>query len=340
MTAKGFSVIINFSSVKIILPKKPMRTLTKTGPFELRALRDLDIPEYTEMLYNSFNDWYWKRGWGKDYFGCKAKETSIFYDIYNDLSPGCSVAAFDNATGRLLGACFYHPREYHVSLGIMAVHKDHCGQGVGRALVDHILRFVRENNYKACRLVGSAINMNSFSLYNRSGFIPRASYNDMVITYSGPASISHVPQEECVRDAAIADVPAMAGLEMEVSAIKREIDYRYAIKNPRGVLHASVYENSQGEIEGFMISVKHPALNMLGPCVARSEEIALALIRKELERFKGTWVLFLIPMQKRKMVEQAYKWGARNVETHLKQVWGEFQDFKGINMPSFLPETG
>jgi hypothetical protein len=40
------------------------------------------------------------------------------------------------------------------------------------------------------------------------------------------------------------------------------------------------------------------------------------------------------------MVEELYKWGGVNVETHLKQVWGEFQDFKGVNMPSFLPETG
>jgi hypothetical protein len=79
---------------------------------------------------------------------------------------------------------------------------------------------------------------------------------------------------------------------------------------------------------------------MLGPCVARSEEIALALIRKELERLKGTRVLLVVPMEKRKMVEQLYKWGAVNVETHIKQVWGEFQPFKGINLPSFLPETG
>lgn len=306
----------------------------------LRPLLDSDIPEYTQMLYSSFNDWYWKHGWGKDYFGCRPEETSIFYDMYNDLTPGSSIAVFDKNSGRMMGACFYHPRETHVSLGIMAVHTDYCGQGVGRAMVNHILKFTKENNYKSCRLVGSAINMNSFSLYNRSGFIPRVSYNDMVITLSDDTLISHVSGEEQVRDAAMDDVSAMGSLEMEVSAIKREIDYRYAIKNPRRVLHVSVYENVHRGIDGFMISVKHPALNMLGPCVARSEEAALALVRKELERFRGTWVLLLIPMEKRKMVEQAYKWGARNVETHLKQVWGEFQPFKGVNMPSFLPETG
>jgi GNAT superfamily N-acetyltransferase len=308
--------------------------------FLLSPLRDSDVPEYVEMLYHSFNDWYWKRGWGKDYFGCKPHETSIFYDIYNDLTPGCSVAVFDKNTAQMVGACFYHPRETHVSLGIMCVHKDRWGTGVGRTMVDYILNFTKHRDYKSCRLVGSAINMNSFSLYNRSGFVPRVSYNDMVITLPNENLNIHAPHEDKVRDARIADVPKMGELEMEISGIRREIDYRYAIENPRKILHAAVYENDRNGIDGFMISVKHPALNMLGPCVALSEEIALALISRELERFKGTWVLFLIPMEKRKMVEQAYKWKAVNVETHLKQVWGEFKPFKAINMPSFLPETG
>lgn len=309
-------------------------------PFLLRPLRDSDVSEYTDMLYTSFNSWYWKHGWGKDYFGCKPEETAIFYDIYNDLTPGHSIAAFDDNTGRMMGACFYHPREFHVSLGIMSVHPDYWRRGVGKAMVDHILRFTQENNYKSCRLVGSAINMNSFSLYNRSGFIPRVVHNDMVINVSSDDAYTHVPGEDRVRDAVIGDIVGMGELEMEVSGIKREMDYRYAVNNLRSVLHASVYENDQQGIDGFMISVKHSALNMMGPCVARSEETALALIRKELERFRGTWVLFVVPVEKRKIVEQLYKWGAVNVETHLKQVWGKFQPFKGVNMPSFLPETG
>jgi GNAT superfamily N-acetyltransferase len=306
----------------------------------LRPLESRDIINYTDMLYGSFNKWYWEHGWGKDYFGCKPQDTSIFYDIYNDLSPGRSIAVFDDKSGSLMGACFYHPREYHVSLGIMCVHPGYWGKGAGRAMVDHILNFTRENSYKACRLVGSALNMNSFSLYNRSGFVPRASYNDMVINVSSDTLKMRVTGEERVRKAVIEDVAMIGELEMAVSGIKRGIDYRYAVDNPRKILHLSVYENSQGAVDGFMILVKHSALNMLGPCVARSEEIALSLISKELERFSGTWVLMLIPMEKRRMVEQAYKWGAINVETHLKQVWGEFQPFKGVNMPSFLPETG
>ena len=307
----------------------------------LRPLESKDVPEHADLLYSSFNAWYWKHGWGKDYFGCSPQETSIFYDIYNDLTPGCSIAAFDPETGRMMGSCFYHPREHHVSLGIMSVHPNYGGRGVGRQLVNYILDYTRENDYKSCRLVSSAINMDSFSLYNRAGFIPRVTYHDMVINVpdEGIGDVK-VSGEENVRDAVISDIGAMGDIEMEVSGIKREIDYRYAIENPRGALHASIYENDQKNIEGFMISVKHPALNMLGPCVARTEEVAIALIRREIERFKGTWVLFSIPMEKRKMVEQMYSWKAINVETHLKEVWGEFNGFNGISMPSFLPETG
>jgi hypothetical protein len=98
--------------------------------------------------------------------------------------------------------------------------------------------------------------------------------------------------------------------------------------------------NHQQQLEGFMISVKHPALNMLGPCVARTEGIAIALIRQALERFSGKQVLLLIPMDKRKIVEQMYAWKAINVETHLNEVWGKFAGFNGVNMPGFLPETG
>ncbi len=307
----------------------------------LRPLNNSNIEEHANLLYNAFNSWYWKHGWGKDYFGCRPDEVSIFYQIYNDLTPGCSIAAFDKTNGQMMGACFYHPREHHVSLGIMSVHPDYSGRGIGRQLVNYILDFTKKHDFKSCRLVSSAINMDSFSLYTRAGFIPRAMYHDMVINMSAHGlDAPSVQGEERVRKAVLHDITQMGELEMEVSGIKREIDYRYAIENPRGVLHASVYENDQKNIDGFMISVKHPALNMLGPCVARNEDIAIALIRKEIERFRGTWVLFSIAMENRKMVEQMYAWKALNVETHLKNVWGQFPGFHGISMPSFLPETG
>lgn len=255
--------------------------------FLLRPLRYDDVSGYAEMLYSSFNSWYRKHGLDKDYFECGLQETRIFYDIYNDLTPGCSVAAFSKDTGEIAGASFYHPREYHVSLGIVSVHPDFWGVGVGSSLVHSILKYTKENNYKSCRLMSSAVNIDSFSLYNRAGFIQRVAYQDMVITVPENGITETVKGEELVREAILNDISAVSSLELEVSGISRKMDYRYAIENPRNVLHMTVYENSHKGIDGFMISIKHPALNMLGPCVASSEDVAIALIKKELGRFQG-----------------------------------------------------
>ena len=149
-----------------------------------------------------------------------------------------------------------------------------------------------------------------------------------------------VTGEDMVRKATLDDVAAVCSLELKVSGISRKMDYRYAIENPRNALHMSVYENGRKGIDGFMISVKHPALNMLDPCVARSEDVAIVLIKKELEMFRGCSVLCVVPIQTRQIALQMYAWNAVNIETHFMQAWGEFHGFKGVNMPSFLPETG
>ncbi|MGZ4968929.1 MAG: GNAT family N-acetyltransferase [Methylobacter sp.] len=306
----------------------------------LRQLTDDDRDAYADMLHRSFNTWYGSHGWPSDYFSCRPEQTGIFLDIYNDISPGGNIAAFDPDNGKLMGACFFHPREHHVSLGIMAVNPDYFRRGVGRALVDHIVGFTESHRYAALRLVGSAMNMDSFSLYSRSGFIPRGSYHDMVLPVPIAGLPVNYPLRDQVRDAVPADVDAMAALEMEVSGISRINDYRYAIENPRGVLQALVFEGVDRTIDGFMISIKHPALNMLGPCVARNEKTTLALLLQAAERFRGGTPLLVVPMDKRELVETLYDWGAHNVEVHLFQVRGKFQAFNGVNLPSFLPETG
>ena len=308
--------------------------------FDLRPLNDSDRDEYAALVHGSFNSWYWKKGWGADYFRCPPVDAAVFYDIYNDLTSSGSVAAVDRKSGRLAGACFYHPREHHVSLGIMSVHPDYFCRGIGKALVRHIVDFAEANGYKSLRLVGSAINMDSLSLYNKAGFVPVKSYLDMVIQVPVGGGLPAVPGADTVRDAVTGDAISMGCLEMEVSGIKRPQDYLYAIENRRGIFEVKVIENAAGSLDGFMISIRHPALNMVGPGVGRTEEACAALICASLGRFRGQQVLSVIPMDCGKLARQMYAWNARNVETHLYQVRGEFKPFNGVSIPSFLPETG
>ena len=308
-------------------------------PMRLRLIEDKDRSEVAELICISINYWYQVRGMAK-IFTAGPGSTEIFLDVYEDLDPGCCVVAENERTGRMMGSCFFHPREHHVSLGIMNVHPNYFGQGVARSLVEYIVDYAETNDYPALRLTQSALNLDSFSLYTRAGFVPRYAYQDMLLGVPESGLQKHVEGADRVRPAGAADVPAMGSLEMEISGIKREKDYRYAIENRAGIWETLINQGDDARIDGFMISCKHPAMNMLGPCLARSQRQAAALIGAAAERFRGTAAVFLVPVECDELVALMYDWGARNCELHFCQVRGSFQPFNGVNMPTFLPETG
>jgi ribosomal protein S18 acetylase RimI-like enzyme len=63
----------------------------------------------------------------------------------------------------------------------MNVHPNHFGRGAGSALLRFVTEFTDRGCYPALRLISSAGNLDSFSLYNRAGFAPRAVFQDMVV---------------------------------------------------------------------------------------------------------------------------------------------------------------
>ena len=314
---------------------------------QLRPATADDKYELAELIYSSLNFWYAMHGRPESYQG-GPQIMEVFYDVYEDLDPGHNVVAVHPRTGRLMGSCFFHPRQHHVSLGIMNVHPNHFKCGVGRALLKHIIDFTDQEEYPALRVTQSAMNVDSFSLYNKAGCVPRYAYQGMIIQVPESGPDRSARGEDRVRRATPEDVPHMAALEWEVSGITREPDYAYAIENRRGFWHAAVIESSDGvgrianpsHIDGFMISCGHQAMNMLGPCVARTEEDAAALILDGLRQYPGRTPLLLVPMEKENLVRTMYDWGARNCEMHFCQVRGRFKPFDGVNIPSFLPETG
>ena len=305
----------------------------------IREMTSDDRHEVAELIYASINTWYQLHGMPQALHG-GPRVTAVFYDVYSVLDPGCGLVAENTDTGQLMGSCFYHPRPQHVSLGIMNVHPNYFGQGAGRELLQFIMDYTDSHGYKALRLTQSALNLDSFSLYNKAGFVPRHAYQDMMLAVPKDGIKQSAAGSDRVRDATLDDVEAMAALEMEVSGITREPDYRYLIENALGIWHLSVYAGSNGSVEGYLASCGHPAMNMLGPGVMQTEEQAAALILRELDQHRGRVAVFLVPVEKEKLVRQAYDWGARNCELHFCQVRGEFQRFQGVNMPTFALETG
>jgi len=305
--------------------------------FTIRAMQPGDRLEVAELICLSTNTWYQAHGRGTIFAGGPTT-TELHFDVYHALEGSSGIAAVDERTGRIIGSCFLHVRPTHVSLGIMNVHPNHFGRGVAGALLRHIVQ-VADGLGRPVRLVSSAMNLDSFSLYTRAGFVPRHAYQDMWLKVPSQGLVTEGLDDHRVRDAVAADIPAMAALEMEVSHIRRDGDYRYFIRDEMGIWHVSVVEGKGKRLEGFLVSCTHPGCTMIGPGAMRTEAAAVALLAVELDQHRGRSPVFLLPVESTSLVRQAYDWGARNCEIHFCQVRGEFTPFSGVSMPTFMPET-
>ena len=303
----------------------------------LRAMERGDWPAVAELVHAGTNAWYEARGMGSIFRGPTSEVQELHCRVYEELDPGCCVVADDGE--RLLGSCFYHPRSTHVSLGIMNAHPDAFGRGVARRLLRYVVDLAREQK-KPVRLVSSALNLDSFSLYNRAGFRPFAVYQDMLIEVPEEGLGARPAGIERVRASVESDAPRMAALEQELVGIEREADYRYFHENAQRVWRTCVSERLDGVLDGFLVSVAHPACTMLGPGVARDEATALALIVAQLDQLRGSKPVWLVPCDRPALTSALYALGARNCELHLAQVLGEAAPPSGVVMPTFLPETG
>jgi GNAT superfamily N-acetyltransferase len=316
------------------------KNMSEMNEMRLRTMRREEWGEVAELIYRSTNAWYQGK-LGVSAFTGDPANCEIFCATYEALDPDCCLVVEDEDSGRIVGSCFYHPRPTHISIGIVNTHPDYFGRGVARKMIGHMVA-LSEREGKPLRLVASALNLDSYSLYTRAGFVPRTAFQDMFLPMpTGGLTVPALPESARVRPAAVEDVPAMAALERELVGIEREKDYRHFLENRDGIWGMSVLEGENGGIDGFLASVAHPASNMLGPGVARTEDGAAALIRAELDtRHRGRQPVFLVPVTRAGLVQRLYSWGAKNCEIHFAQVRGAWTEPTGIVMPTFLPETG
>ncbi len=306
--------------------------------FSIRTLERKDWSAVADLIYLSTNVWY-QQNMGRNVFSGGSEVCELFPQVYEDIDPGCGIVAEHRDTKAIIGSCFYHPRETHASLGIMNVHPNHFGAGVAGALLRQIISFA-ENQDLPLRLVSSAMNIDSFSLYSRYGFSPFAVYQDMIVSVpkKGIEPLEDISLAR-VREADLEDVSGMGAVEFAIAGISRERDYCYFIENDLGTWHTYVSTDDDGEIDGYLVSIDHPGSCMIGPGVAKTPEVAMALMLTQLDHFRGKSPVLLVPVNQPELVAMLYQIGAKNCEIHLGQSLGDAQPVRGIVMPSFMPET-
>jgi GNAT superfamily N-acetyltransferase len=303
----------------------------------LRSATPADRDTVARLIHASTNGWYEAHGRGKVFPGPWIDCEAIF-DLYEALDPGCCVVAEDAGSGDLLGSCFWHPRATHVSLGIMNAHPGAFGRGVARALLEFVVARAGERGLPL-RLVSSAQNLDSFSLYNRRGFVPIAVLQDVAIAVPAGGLGPLPPECARVRTASARDLDAMVALERDVLGIERGADFAHLLAAGPPVWSARVLDGA-GSMRGFLFASDCPASAMLGPGCARDAAAAVALVAAELDaRWRGRRSVVLAPSANPELLAWLYRNGGRNVELHLLQVRGAAAPIRGVVLPTFLPET-
>ncbi len=301
-----------------------------------------DFEWVARLIHGSTNAWY-RANRGHDIFGGPESDCRIFPDTYDAVDSGEAIVAVDPDSGAILGSCFVHPRPTHVGIGIVNVAPEAFGRGVARRMMDEACARADRAGLPM-RLVSSAMNLDSFSLYSRVGFVPRALFQDMLVAVpeSGlPGGSAFAdPHGIVVSPASATDVTAMADFEYAVAKIRRDVDIAHFVANPTGIWRTWVARDADGALTGWLAASDHPASCIAGPACARDVDAMRLLLATALDALRGRTVLVLAPADCPELVRRVEAWGGRNSELHVLQIRGSGSPPCGINLPSFLPESG
>jgi len=300
---------------------------------KIRPMEEGEWDVVAKLIHRSTNAWY-EKNLRKKIFTGGWRDCQIFADVYEALDPGCCLVA-ESGRGKISGSCFYHPRETHVSLGIMNVNPDFAGEGVARKLLHEVILKAGD---RTVRLVSSAMNLDSYSLYTRAGFAPYEVFQDMWFP-DGLKDNGTAVDDGSIRDAVRGDVADIVALEEKLLGISRRGDIEMFVRNTTGIWSCSVNVGEDGQVNGFLASIDHPGARLLGPGAAVDEEVALALILAEVRKERGGPPVFLVPARRWWLVSRLYRLGARNCELHFGQARGLVARPQGVMMPTFMPES-
>lgn len=305
---------------------------------DFTPLTAADREPIARLLHRALVHWYESRLGQGARFGDRHEPFTLFPDVYESLDPGeCVTARTDS--GEIVGVCFSHERETHVSVGIVATSPDAGGRGIAKKMMSLVLEKAKRLG-KPARLVSSLLNLDSFSLYTRLGFVPGAIFQDLLITVPDTGLTAAAPAgTESVREAILADAQRIADFELSQQGIRREKDFAFFVRNGVGAWRLLISEAADGSVNGFLGMSTHPSCTMIGPGVAADEETAAALLWSALDGLRGKTLVFLVPCAAAGLVHTAYSWGSRNVELHVAQSTAPVVSAKGIVFPTFMPET-
>lgn len=221
-------------------------------PLSIRLLSDADLETANAVLESAFQR-----------TGNWVGDLRIFRKIQSD---GCFLACQDGIPAGMVAATIYSTFAY---VGLMGVHQDFQRQGIGLALMQHLLNWLEQRNVPLVRLDASLAGQ---PLYEKLGF--RAF--DPVYVFQQRCG---QPSGQCPQVAQILlpqDLHLIANIDAQVFGADRSKLLQAFLEVYPG--RAFALRDGQGQVDGYLFAQG----KRIGPWIARREIQAEKLLRAAL----------------------------------------------------------
>jgi GNAT superfamily N-acetyltransferase len=220
---------------------------------------------------------------------------------------------------QIVGCAFLDPRDKINAIGPVAVLPDFQGCGVGKLLMEKILK--KKENTIGTRLLQDTFNPDSFSLYSKLGF----EFKELVTLLQGKLT-GHAEPGIKVRPLSNEDLAQCKTLCVKVHGIDRTNELRDAIKvfKPLAALH-------DGQITGYMSAADFWQLNH---AVALNEDVLKALLLATQAMSGEEPILFLLPVRYSNLMRWVLNQGGRSIKSMALMAMGKYDEPNGVYLPS------
>lgn len=220
--------------------------------------------------------------------------------------------------GKLVGSNFISFTDEVAGVGPITVDPAFDGHGIGRALMNEVIKQAKQKGVRQIRLLQDSFNTKSLSLYASVGFDTRAPIGLM----SAKAAAASDPT---IRPATEADLPALDALCRQIYKVSRRGEVAAVLKMNHPVL---LRERENNRLTGYLIP------GFLGHGVAETEADALALAGEIPRRVPPELALFFCPLTLGDFYREAVKAGHRLRKIMNYMTLGPFPRPADIWMPS------
>ena len=272
-----------------------------------------DAETLGDICFRAFDDISRRHGFETDFTSPALARMILAASIRDESS--YSVAAHDD--GVLASSNFITTPDEVGGIGPVSIDPERQGRGIGRALMEDVLRYARENGIERVRLMQDSFNVQSLSLYASLGFDTKV--GAAIIAPVG----ADVPE---VRPATADDMDAVERLSGEIYGLSRRGEVESMAAGP---FQPFVYEKS-GRVVAYF------TLGMIGPSVGETEEALVATVLGATKHVDEVFARAFCPLTQGTLFRRFLAAGCRVRKVMNLMTLGPYAEPRGPWLPSVM----